>query len=276
MCLKVCLLIKCPPPGAVKMCQFHRPDADLWPRQVRQVNGRFTTAVCWQAPTRSHTSSEAAVPHVRDFLWHSCVNNPGGLVGWGGGVQEGWSVPRVYLCVVPKGFNIQSFAPLGQADTMQRKCFKKRWTDEKGDTQDRRSVKSVVLAFCDVKISVSMLSYQLPWREHVLLPSHHHRNTFPLLGAAQHGYKFLLAAACHVYTVHLHTHRSGLKWSVLSTAGALNYYTANIKCLRIRWSCYILWTTQHPFFRYHLWDCWEVDANSNLHFSFKELHQYYW
>lgn len=52
---------------------------------------------------------------------------------------------------------------------------------------------------------VSSLHYQFPRQEEVLLPHHHHRHGLPLLGAAQHGHEFLLATACHVYSVHLHT-----------------------------------------------------------------------
>lgn len=58
-----------------------------------------------------------------------------------------------------------------------------------------------MLCFC-----VFTLSYQFPRQEDVLLPSHHNTHTLSLLGAAQHGHKFLLATACHVYAVHLHTH----------------------------------------------------------------------
>lgn len=72
-------------------------------------------------------------------------------------------------------------------------------------------------------------SYQFPRQEDVLLPRHHHTHTLSLPGAAQHGHEFLLATACHVYSVHLHTHtteekththQSRLKRSVLSTGSA--------------------------------------------------------
>lgn len=46
-------------------------------------------------------------------------------------------------------------------------------------------------------------SYQLSGQEKVLLPCHHHTNTFSLLSATQHGHKFLLTATSHVYSIHL-------------------------------------------------------------------------
>lgn len=59
---------------------------------------------------------------------------------------------------------------------------------------------------CRFVLCVFTLSYQFPRQEDVLLPCHHHRHTLSLPGAAQHGHEFLLATACHVYSVHLHTH----------------------------------------------------------------------
>lgn len=64
--------------------------------------------------------------------------------------------------------------------------------------------------------------YQLPRQEEVLLPCHNHRHTLSQLGATQHGHKVLLAAVCHVYSIHLKTWKkktpqTKLKWSTFSS-----------------------------------------------------------
>lgn len=76
------------------------------------------------------------------------------------------------------------------------------------------------------KASPVTTSYQLSGQEKVLLPCHHHTNTFSLLSATQHGHKLLLAATSHVDAVHLHTREKMItarcllppvwKWRIMS------------------------------------------------------------
>lgn len=122
-----------------------------------------------------------------------------------------------------KGIDIKGFAPLRGKEEKVTQCAgnvkkkksaqKKQMITKAAQMTDRLReetlcegkagrVRTWVLCFY-----VFALYYHFPRQEDVFLPRHHHRHTLSLLGAAQHGYEFLLATACHIYSVHLHTHK---------------------------------------------------------------------
>lgn len=162
---------------------------------------------------------------VCDFLWHHCVNKPERYR------KARACAPGAFVCLWCKKKikmkRICSFERKRKGKS--HNVGMKQRPPEKASDQQRRAKGRCVDA---VFLRIHPHSYQLPRQEHVLLPSHHQRHALSLLGAAQHGHQLLLATACHVYSVYLHTNthergkkskhtnRSRLKLSVLSTGSA--------------------------------------------------------
>lgn len=180
--------------------------ADLWPHQPLRVSGQLTPAVCRHTRgTHSCVSFSLCVWLPEALLCQQAKVGP-----------EGWSVSWACWCVAvmseKRALAQKRSAPLREKQTHTQK--KNRWQWRRGKrrpSQKSSDVPNQQKWMRDATIwglgrtRPVTPSYQLSGQEKVLLPCHHHTNTFALLSAAQHGHKFLLAAASHVYSVHLHT-----------------------------------------------------------------------
>lgn len=187
----VCLLIQGPFRGLVKLCQFHSQ-----PLTLSAAAGKRTLNTCSVL-----TCSDMLTCFLPD---HGClcVWLPESIAVSTN--RSGTGRPERALGVFVCGVYGQKVA-FAQTDTMSRKWEEWRWVKPSDTTEQRiRKTGHCVEVQHRSVICVSLfISYQLPRQEDFFLSSHHHTHTFSLSGAAQHAHQFLLAMACHVYSIHL-------------------------------------------------------------------------
>lgn len=191
--------------GSLKQCQFY-----CWPLTPSATVGKQAVN------TRSVSTLKGHAPIfplacVCDFLKHCCVNKPkwdrkdgvcpGHVDVWRLCVKKGHWHKRGLLLWGVKRKNQHKVNIKKKLMTMKRR--KKDPSQERSNVPHQQKWMTDATIWRLGKASPVTPSYQLSGQEKVLLPRHHHTNTFSLLSATQHGHKFLLAATSHVYSVHL-------------------------------------------------------------------------